>query len=422
MTRTLRSITTIGSLVLAGILATGLLSRCGSSSEALVTSYVTSSNTGDLATFTFNGTMLDATWIVTAPTSGVTSKTLNVLASCATADPIYGSQACTVVSSSCSNGSATCGTNDPPAVGSVFETVQAPGIGLLVLPPNNSQLFVGIIAGTCTSSVPGDYLAIDMGIGQFDTFSLYRVDAAFENILKADFRLAGTPQYAAAGVYYDSSTGSGVKTTGFGCANGIRSFATGGAQFSSTLSENGLFVIDQPSGQGGILAFAMDEAAAISDLAGITMNGFVFPDSSTPMRMSITTGANSGNSVSISSITYDSANPPPAATTLEVFGSATSPFTGNSPIQTVSGGAPWTSANNVLASTYPDMSQVPGLFHIPPPSGLTENILVAALKINGKVLLFGVKTDDRSGGINGVGAVATLTAFPNTGSFIAFQQ
>jgi hypothetical protein len=408
---------------LCSALAASLLSRCGSSATAsLVASYITSSNTGDLATFTFNGNTMTLTWVVTTPSTGLVNKTLEATASCATADSIYGSQACTVVASSCLSGAAACLSSDAPAIGGVFQTIQAPGTGLLVLPPGNGQLFVGVTAGSCAASVAGDYIGIDLGLGQFDTFSLFRVDSAFSDILKADFRTSGTANYTVANIDYDSQTGTTIQPVGLTCANGIRTFTLGGAQLSATLTENGMLVIDRPSGQGGILAFDISDAATIADLANAVLVGIEFPDNGPPMRMAISTGAAGSTSVPITQIRFDSASPPPSPPDIEVFGAATSPFTGNSPPLTVSGGTAWNPSGNALATDYPDLSHVPGLFHLPPGVGDTGNVIAAAMKVGGKVLLFGAVTNDRSAGIHGVGAVATFSAFPGTGSFIAFQQ
>jgi hypothetical protein len=50
------------------------------------------------------------------------------------------------------------------------------------------------------------------------------------------------------------------------------------------------------------------------------------------------------------------------------------------------------------------------------------NVIAAAMKQDGKVLIFGAVWNDRSNPPSGVPASPTTEAFPNTGAFIVFEQ
>jgi hypothetical protein len=408
----------LASLLLVVALGVGL-SRCGSSGTTVVNTYITSSNKGDLATFNFNGDTLTVEWKITNTTVGTVKKTLNITASCAAADSTYGSRSCTVTTSSCTDGTAACVSGDAPSSGSIFKATEAPGIGLMVLTPDSSQLFVGITAGSCDASVTGKYIGMNMGVGQYNIFTLFQPNSAFTSLQKANFRVTGGANVSSPTFRYDGTDTphDTITLTGATCSSGVRTFTIGGNTYSATLTQNGMFVIDAPAGQGGIVAFDLANAATLSDIAGKSFKGFTFPDNSTPRRLSVTTGTAGSSSVSISALSLDDGStmtPLPSIKKIDADATFTNP---SSTPTTYSTGAAYSS--NSFSSTYANIAAIPGMYFIPPQTGDHGHVLVGAMKQGGKVLLFGVVFNDRSGGSP---AVPTTTAYPNTGAFIAFEQ
>lgn len=405
-----------------GLIAAGLaiLSACGGTDDGdlglQLTTYVTSSNVGDLATWSVDGTTVSAVWSVTNPSVGTVKETFVLSGQCGAVDSTFGTKACTLGQSTCLPGTGPCGASDAPPVGSIVQLAEATGLGLMVLTPSPSpQLFVGIAAASCSASSAGDFVFVNTGLGQYSLLGLYRFDQNFKNIENANFRMTGSVSSPL--VTYDGLKNWLYQTSGLTCSDGIRSFVWDSVNYSTVLTHGGALLFDKPSGQGGSIGFNLANAAKVSDLSNIKLAGFAFPDSSGPVRMAMSTGSAVGDAVPLTSFAFDVAYPAPAPTKLQTFGSVTHPFNAASSPANLSPPAA-TYDSNPLQSTYPNLSKVPGLFYIPAANPLvdTGSVVVAATIQNGLVMLVGGIFDDRSSR-----GVATSQALPNTGNFIAFQ-
>jgi len=78
-----------------------------------------------------------------------------------------------------------------------------------------------------------------------------------------------------------------------GCNNGVRTRTDMGGTdtFRAMITQSGLFLLDLPAGQGGLVAFKTAKAATVADFANKNFKGISFPDDSGPELISATSGA-----------------------------------------------------------------------------------------------------------------------------------
>lgn len=405
-------------LSLLGLLSVGgsallVLTRCGSTLSSSVNSYVATSNKGDLAVFSFSDRSLNISWTLTQAVTGIADKYYRSTALCSEADATYATRDCTVTTNVCISGDSTCATSEGPAVGSVFRVLESPGIGVMALPPDASQLFVGFVTGSCAATVSGTYLGVHLGLGQRNLFALYSPDSAFGSLTKADFLMNGTTNVATASINFDGS-GTTPHALTFGsqtCAAGTRTLSVEGKTWSASLTANGMFLLDRPAGQGGTVAFDISNAATIDDLASKTLRGYVFPDDRAPVRFTLELGALNTSRVPVSRTSFDTTPALVFGDRLETFGSVSAIFNGSATPGT--NGAAY--STNPFQSAYPTLATLPGLFHSPPGTSGSRHLIASGMKRNGKLLLFGVSFDDRTS------TVSPAVAFPNTGTFVLFE-
>jgi hypothetical protein len=272
--------------------------------------------------------------------------------------------------------------------------------------------------------VAGDYTFLHLGNRQTDLFGLYRVNADMSQLTHADFMMyTGLCPGSADGACTQTptvaySTGGGAGTgiespMGNACSAGVRSFKLGSQTIRASQSQSGVFVLDLPSGQGGLVAFRTSEAAGLSDLANKSFGGISFPDNGPPQLLSATTGAVSGNSVPITSITYKGGGGPNI--TGPLFRPVTDPTSTAAlprlPFYTQVPN-PGTYANSPLQATYSTPSTIPGLFAIDGTYGDTGRLVLAAALYKGKVLGFGSVYNWRQ----------IPNAYLNSGAFILFEK
>jgi hypothetical protein len=295
----------------------------------------------------------------------------------------------------------------------------------MVLTPDNSQLFVGITAGDCSTDVSGDYVGINTSIGKRESFAISRLNSNFTQMTHADFKLNVPVGATKTNIIYGTSSPNGVDNLpNQTCANGIRTIQLSTATLSVSLTANGMFIVDNPSGDGGQVSFKMSLAATLADLAGRTLHGFAFPDDAAPTQLSLTIGTPGPTSVSTFVQFKDNSSIPQGNSSIQTFASlGTSPSDPLSASQVPAKDNAYYSTN-VLSIDYPTLAQVPGLFYIPAsdPTTTDGGVIVGGLKVNGKVILVGVVINDRSNPSYGNLQLDKSVALPITGNFIAFEQ
>jgi len=402
-----------GALMLVSIL---VLVRCGSDSATTSYVYSSTSQRGDFAEWTVSGSTLTVVWQAT-DSSGNITKTFNVTATCGAADATYGYKSCTVSSASCTNGTQTCGASDTPS--GTFRVFEIPGLALMVHTGDTGssrQLHIGMLKDTSCGSAAGDYTFMHIGVSQTDLFGLYRADATFNSVTHADFKMSSAGSTTTPSIAYStgSGTGNGVETlTGSDCVSGVRTRVVGGNTIRSMVTPAGLYILDLPAGSGGLVAFKTSLAAGISDLASKNFGGVSFPDNSTPDLIAATTGAVSGTSVSITSLSFLSGGSAGSGMAFKPATDTSSSASSPSYPNFTSSVAAYTS-NNSLASTYATPSAIPGLFKIDGNFGSdTGRVVMVAMKYNSKVIGFGSVYNWRS---------TSGGRLENTGAFILFEK
>jgi hypothetical protein len=422
-------------LVLAVALSTQIQS-CAKKSAGNSTSatYGTTGTSGDYAEWTVSGSTLTGVWKV-IDTAGALVKTLNVSATCGSADATYGYRVCTIDTGICTPVSGlTCAADDAPSPGKQFYMFEVPGVALMVkgksesgTPALQEQLHVGLLKDSSCGSIAGDYTFMMTGINRRDLFGIYRTDANLTNVTHADFGMSytgsegSTPSVA----YTTGGTTNGTDALGgTSCVDGVRerTISAGAATIRMAGTAAGAFVVDLPSGQGGLVAFKTTNAASLADFAGKTFGGISFPDNSSEQLLAATTGASTGSAVPITSLTMTGGGSPVILTDL-AFKPATntSGWAATAPAHpdftaTVSG-----YSANALQATYANPAAIPGLYVIDGSSFTASDrgrVFLVAMKSDGKVMAFGSVYNYRDHDSNGT----TPTILVNTGAFILFEK
>ena len=401
-----------------------LLAGCSTdeSSTSSSYSYSTTSSRGDYSEWTLSDSSLNATWNVVTDT-GAIDFTYSFSATCGTADS-FGVRNCTTDTSSCTDGVSACSDSFP----ATFDIMDVPGVALYVNTGSgaSAQLHIGFAKDStaCTQDVSGDYTMIRTALGLDENFGLYRSDATFINLTHADFGFATTDANVAnQSVVYRTGGGTGTGLDALidaGCVDGVRTRTLGTDTIRSMMTASGLFVLDLPAGQGGMISFKTSNAAVLADFAGKSFGGIVFPDQgalSEPLIADF--GAVSDNQVSLTS-TVGSQAPEMLSIKSVATASTPAPAGPDYPDFTT---APAGYASNALSGAYTSPAAIPGLFKL---DDLNDSgrVILAAMKYNGKVIAVGMVYNyrDTSDTNPSTDALFDSAGLYNTGNFILFEK
>lgn len=413
-------------LSIASILLALSVAGCSSSSDdddddsVSSTIYSTTSNRGDYSEWTLSGNTLNASWDV-INNSGLVDFTYTIAATCGAADSA-GIHSCSIDTASCTDGASTC--TDTPS-GS-FDMMDVPGVALFVLTDDggsNKQLHVGFVknASACSDDVSGDYSFIRTGLGLDENFGMYRSDSNFVNILHSDFGFDTADNNVTQSVAYRTGTESETLTDN-GCTSGVRERNVGGETIRSMMTASGLFVLDFPAGQGGLISFKTSNAATLSDFAGNNFGGISFPDNGPPETFSATLGTLASDRVGIT-VNFDGGT----SQTLDLMDLGTTDTATNPSFPDFTA-SPTGYNSSVLSGSYTSPDDIPGLFKIDElSSGDSGRVIMLAMKYNGKVIAVGMVYNLRDTSDIDPSAGDGVTTFPadglyNTGNFILFEQ
>jgi len=419
-------------LLASFIFTASILSGCGGGSSSPATSttpaaasitYSTTSNKGDYAEWTLSGNSLNATWEV-IDGSGNINYTYTIAANCSAADA-DGVHLCTISTASCKDGLSSCPTTPPT---SAFAMIEVPGVALLVhttASNGGDELQVGFVKNTnaCNDDVSGDYTFIRTGIGLRDSFGIYRSDKNLVNIADATF---GFDTTATTRSGYNSQsltylTNSATAALGDkGCTNGVRIRTMGGDTYRSMMTASGLFVLDLPAKQGGMLSFNIKKAASLADFANKSFYGIDFPDDGGPQTFHASFGAVTNNKVDFSI----------SLLLPQVIGKGglnimalSTPATLTSPAYPDFTTPPANYSSSPLQTDYHAPNVIPGLFKMG--KFLDKGrVILAAMKFNNKVIAIGMSNNYRSTHDTNP---STGNAFAgpgvyNSGNFILFEK
>ncbi len=401
-----------------------LLGSCGGGgggsalSGSSNSTYATTSTRGDYAEWTLSGSTLNATWQVINNT-GQTDYTFSITANCAAADA-FNLRTCTISTSSCTAGLLACPT-DPTGT---LQIMEAPGVALFVNTDPmgvSEQLHVGFVKNNnaCADDISGDYTFIRTGLGVNENFGMYRISALDElNILHSDFGFDAPDSVTTPSIIYRTGTES-ESFTDDGCVNGVRSRTISGNSLRLMVTSSGLFVMDLPAGQGGLLSFKTSNAASLVDFAGRSFTGISFPDNAPPEALRAVFGAPTSNRIDFN-VTF----PGSAPQSLDIMGLAATATT-SGPGYPDFGVAPGTYGTFTLAIDYPTLEDIPGLFKF---DGFdvsdSGRVIMAAMKSGGKVIGVGMVYNYRDSGDTNpsTGAPFNPAGLYNTGNFIIFEE
>ncbi len=402
-----------------------IVGGCGSDDAAITpaenNTYATTSSKGDYSEWTIVGNQLDAILNVVS-TTGEIEYTFTIDASCA-APSSFGVRSCTIASSSCADGTLVC----PAAPTGIFEMMDVPGVALFVNIGSGAseQLHVGFAKdnSACIQDVSGDYTMIHTGLGLAENFGMYRSDADFLDIMHSDFGFA-TPDM-------NATTQTVVYTTGTeaellidnGCVNGVRTRGLGGGDvIRSMMTNSGLFVLDFPAGQGGLISFKTSNAATLADFANRSFGGISFPDEGDVAAVSAVFGPVSGSKVDFTASTSAS----PGTTETQSIMALATPATVVAPAYPDFSVAPTAPGDYTATNLYMDYASpaaIPGLFKL---DGMTDSgrVIIAAMKFNSKVIGVGMVYNWRTMADTNPadGNLFSADGLYNTGNFIIFEK
>lgn len=393
----------------------------GGSSPSKANTYATTSSKGDYSEWTMSGNSLNATWEVVNNTGGI-DYTYTIAATCGSLDA-NNMRSCTLDSSSCSDGVAACPAILPSGSLTIMEV---PGVALLVqttVSSGGDDLHTGFVksASACTDDVSGDYTFIRTGVGLQENFGLFRSDSNLIDVLHADFGFDTTATaasvYTSQNVAYRTSSPAETLTDG-GCTNGLRLRTTpAGAAIRAMMTASGLYVLDLPAGNGGLLAFNTEKAATLADFVNKSFGGIVFPDNGPAQPFHADTGTLIGGKIDM---TLSLAG----GTTFDIMELTTDTGLSN-PTDADFTISPPGYSGTPLATDYPTPKDIPGLFKL---GKLTDSgrVVLAAMKYAGKLITFGFVYNYRDDGFEfenpSTGDPFTGPGLYNSGNFILFEQ
>lgn len=414
----------IGLLLLTFTLGFGIV-RCNSTTDSktgvgtgTANTYATTSNVGDYAEWSVAGNTLNATW-KNIDATGATSATYTVVATCGTADSTYGHKTCTI-----DTGSSSCTGTCTGAPSGSFHMMEVPGVALFVHTGSGTsqQLHVGFLkdSDSCSKDMSGDYVFMKTAVGNSDIFGMYRADSNLINVTHADFKMQNTTSQATTPTLtYSTGTASEVLGDG-GCTGGVRTRTVGGGTIRGMMTQSGLFILDMPEGQGGLVSYKTTVAATLADLAGKSFGGITFPDNGGPELLSATTGTITSNSLPI---TANVGGNTQTGMEIRPLTNATTNLTNPAYANFAAAPAGYTAGANVLAATYATPSTFPGMFRMDNTMADSGRLLISFIKYNSKVIGFGVVFNYRTNGqTKPNGSTYTSNNVYNTGSFILFEK
>jgi hypothetical protein len=299
--------------------------------------------------------------------------------------------------------------------------MEAPGVALFVHTGSGSsaQLHVGFLKDdtACTQDVSGDYTMIYTGLGLTDSFGVYRSDSNFINVLHADFGFDSAGATVTPNVVYNTGSESEMLGDG-GCVHGVRTRTDGiGGQIRSMMTASGLFILDLPSGQGGLVSFKTSIAAGLADFERKTLTGISFPDNDVAEPIRAEFGAVSGSQIDVD-VTFGGGGV--STFNLKALSTAATVTSPSYPDFTAT---PAGYGASVLSATYANPGTIPGLFKI---DSLTDTgrIVLAAMRFSGKVIFVGMVYNYRTtADINpSTGTNFVASGLYNTGNFLLFER
>ncbi len=364
-------------------------------------SYQTTSNVGDLSTWTIDGNKLSVEWKDIAPITGAIEKTYFVTAVCGSIDPDFGDRTCLVDGDAlCTDGVVPCEPNDGPQNGETFTIFEVPGMALIAN-VENEQLHAGFAAGACDDMPTDDYTFINLGLGQKDIFGLFRTDSAFSLVHHLDFGFTDDPENQIAYTTGDDG-GTVAGITASACQDGVRELVIDATSdtLRMMITGAGHFIIDKPEGQGGLIAVNAQNIATIEDFANRSFGGIAFPDDRAPELINATMGPAVNGRVEILS--------------LELSDTGVVALNGPTYINDSTAGANLSApmleprfayADNqiVIDGSYTQgAASIPGMFEIDKVSGNETAIIGVGASLDGKTMLFGTVVNQYEGTTNGV--------------------
>lgn len=364
-------------------------------------SYQTTSNVGDLSTWTIDGNQLSVEWKDIAPVSGAIERTYSVSAICGSVDPTFGDRTCLVDGDSvCTPGTEACGPDDGPKNGETFTVFEIPGMAL-VANVEDEQLHAGFAAGDCAEMTTDDYTFINLGLGQGDIFGLFRTDSTFSAVKHMDFGFSDSPEGQ---ISYTTGDPGGVLTgiTPTECSGGVRDLIIGDNDETVRLimTAAGHFIIDKAEGEGGLIAVNGENVATIEDFADRQFGGIAFPDDRAPELLNVVTGPAVDGRVQVLSIELSvSGDITPETPVYINDGTAGAKLSA----QLLEPKAPYATNHIVASGSYTSgPSSLPGMFEIDPVSGDETAIIGLGASQGGKTILFGSTINEFDGVQNAV--------------------
>lgn len=406
------------------LVATALIiSGCGGSDSgnsnqtASTTTYSTTSTRGDYSEWAISGNNVSVEWQV-IDDMGAIDVTYSISATCGSANQ-FGIKNCTISTASCADGASTC--SDIPSGN--FELMDVPGLALIVNTASagvDKQLHIGFAknADACNDDVSGDYTFMRTGLGLSENFGMYRSDSNFINIMHSDFGFETSDGNVTQTVAYTTGTESATLIDG-GCVDGVRSRTVTGTDIRSMMTASGLFVLDFPAGEGGLVSFEVSKAAALSDFEGKTFGGISFPDNDDPNPVLATFGNVVADKIEIT------VGLPGSTSTVHLMDVGTADALTN-PSYPDFTTTPTGYNSAVLFADYASPDDIPGLFKLEDPTD-SGRVILTGMKFNNKVIAIGMVYNERTTTDIDPSAGDGVTTFSadglyNTGNFIIFEM
>lgn len=370
--------------------------------------YTTTSNVGDLSTWTIDGDTLTVEW-QDISTTGEVERTYHATAACDPVDAQFGDRSCLVQGDGdCVPGTAACADGDGLSDGDLLRVFEIPGVAILVS-ANNSQLHTGFAAGNCEDVAVDDYTFINVGLGQHDIFGLFRTNADFTNAVHMDFGFSDDPENE---ISYRTSDPAGIvpSITSSPCSGGVRELTIDATndKIRLVLTAAGHLVLDKPEGAGGLLAVNAANAASVADFAGKSWGGITFPDDGEPELVDLTTGPLTNGAVPVTQIVVSAHGDITPDHPVSIHDGTTATKLNE---QLLEPNDPYNTNNIVFGGDYTGgPAELPGIFELDPVMDETTLIGVGAT-VDGKTMLFGAVVNQFDGPENAI-----------KGNFIIFEK
>lgn len=364
-------------------------------------SYRTTSNVGDLSTWTIEGNHLHVEWQDIAPVSGAVEKIYTVDALCGSVNADFGHRTCLVDGDAiCADGTVACEPGDGPQDGETFTIFEVPGMALIVN-VEDAELHAGFAAGDCSEVATDDYTFVNVGLGQREIFGLFRTDADFSTVHHMDFGFSDAPENQ---LSYTTGDQAGLVAgiSASACKDGVRELLIEGSGETLRLvvTQAGHFVLDKPEGEGGLIAINDQNSAVIADFANKEFGGIVFPDDRGPELLSMSTGDVAGGRASITALTLSETGDVMPDTPVYINEGAMGEHLGDAFLEPDQS---YASNQIVVDGNYPQgPSQLPGVFEIDAVGGDETAIIGVGATVDGRTLLFGAVVNEFEGLENAV--------------------